>query len=232
MIPASHPATRIPPKRGITATTSPAAISTTPMMCIASPALPGSRSLNWVERYRVQSSVSTFANLSRPNRIGATVNAIRMTRNACATGSRLSVSEVGTRTGRSEAARVLMCESFRVAGARCAGSTRVRRVVGASYEFEQAGVILGAGRAARQVRPHAGHGEVGIRPADLELDESIELLEAFFARDLRSIGTEQCTQVWIRHPRLLTRRNRVLRYGHAACGGHREGSCKAHRAWC
>ena len=38
MIPASHPATSSPPKRGETRTTRPAAIST---MCIASAALPG-----------------------------------------------------------------------------------------------------------------------------------------------------------------------------------------------
>jgi hypothetical protein len=44
---------------------------------MASAALPGMMSLNCVARYFVQSSVRTLANLSRPNRIGATVNAIR-----------------------------------------------------------------------------------------------------------------------------------------------------------
>ena len=77
MMPPSHPATSKPPKRGITATTRPAAISTPPTMCIASDALPGIRSLNSGARYFVQSSIMNPANLSIPNRIGATVNAIR-----------------------------------------------------------------------------------------------------------------------------------------------------------
>jgi hypothetical protein len=50
MMPASQPATRRPPKRGETATTSPAAISTTPTMCMASAVLPGVMSLNSVAR--------------------------------------------------------------------------------------------------------------------------------------------------------------------------------------
>ena len=50
MMPASQPATSRPPKRGVTATTRPAAISTTPTMCIASEALPGMMSLNSLAR--------------------------------------------------------------------------------------------------------------------------------------------------------------------------------------
>src|SRR3954470_3854444 len=83
-------------------------------MYIAVSASPGIRSLNCVERYFVQSSVRTFANLSRPNRIGATVNAIRSIRNACATGSRRSWFERGIGIGRSVAATVLIdCSSLR-----------------------------------------------------------------------------------------------------------------------
>ena len=50
MMPASHAATRMPPKRGQTATTRPAAISTIPTMCMACAALPGMMSLNCVAR--------------------------------------------------------------------------------------------------------------------------------------------------------------------------------------
>src|SRR5215207_5990391 len=50
MMPASQPATRSPPKRGATATTRPAATSTTPTMCIASAALPGMMLSNSLDR--------------------------------------------------------------------------------------------------------------------------------------------------------------------------------------
>jgi len=94
MIPPSQAATSKPPKRGVTATTTPAAISTTPTMCMASLALPGSRSLNSGARYFVQSSVRTSANLSSPNRIGATVKMTRRSRNAWALGSRRRAVDV------------------------------------------------------------------------------------------------------------------------------------------
>ena len=71
-------------------------------------ALPGSRLLKSLDRYFVQSSVRTFANLSRPNRIGATVNAMRNSRNAWAAGSSRNSFERGNGTGRSVAATVLM----------------------------------------------------------------------------------------------------------------------------
>jgi len=50
MMPASQAPTSSPPKRGVTATTRPATISTTPTMWIASDALPGMMSLNSLAR--------------------------------------------------------------------------------------------------------------------------------------------------------------------------------------
>ena len=79
-----------------------------PTMCMPVAALPGSRLLKSLDRYFVQSSVRTLANLSRPNRIGATVNAMRNSRNAWATGSSRNSFERGNGTGRSVAATVLM----------------------------------------------------------------------------------------------------------------------------
>ena len=76
MMPSSQSATTYAPIRGRSATSRPATISTTPTISIAWWASPGVRSLNWPARYFGQ-SVITFANLSRPNRIGATVNAAR-----------------------------------------------------------------------------------------------------------------------------------------------------------
>ena len=61
------------------------------------------RSLNSVARYLVQSSVRTSANLSSPNRIGATVKAIRSSRNAWAAGSRRRTSASGNGEGRAAA---------------------------------------------------------------------------------------------------------------------------------
>src|SRR5215204_3458617 len=113
MMPASQPATSRPPKRGLTATTSPAAISTTPTMCIASCALPGIRSLNSGARYLGQSEISTSANLSRPKRIGATANTTRRSMNACAVGSRRSVSGLGTGIGLRAVAMLVMGSPLR-----------------------------------------------------------------------------------------------------------------------
>ena len=50
MIPPSQAATSSAPKRGARSTTSPATISTTPTMCMASEAFPGMMSLNWLDR--------------------------------------------------------------------------------------------------------------------------------------------------------------------------------------
>src|SRR4051794_407700 len=96
MMPDSHPATSSAPNRGATATTRPATTSMTPTMYIAVSALPGMIESNCVDRYFVQSSVRTPANLSRPNRIGATVNAIRSSRKACTAGSLRTAARVGS----------------------------------------------------------------------------------------------------------------------------------------
>src|SRR4051812_14384860 len=85
------------------------------------------RLLNSLDRYFVQSSVRTLANLSRPKRIGATVKAIRSSRKAC---------------------RAAVLESVML---------RLRRFVLFSYERQQALVILPTGGAALQVGVHAGH---------------------------------------------------------------------------
>src|SRR3954452_14547104 len=91
MIPASQTATSGPPKRGSTATTRPATISTTPTASIAWCAVPGTIESICGARYFDQ-SVSTFANLSRPNTIGRTVKPMRSTQKTCvaAAGTRCS----------------------------------------------------------------------------------------------------------------------------------------------
>src|SRR3954453_436522 len=165
MMPPSQGATRSPPKRGARSTTRPATISITPTMCMPAAALPGSRLLNSDERYFVQSSVRTFANLSRPNRIGATVNAIRSIRNACATGSRRSSFERGIGIGRSVAATVLIdCSSLRGREV----STRVARAARENLRrrTEELGSLsVGAGRSARAPRVAAAGGSIGGLPA-------------------------------------------------------------------
>ncbi len=108
MMPASHPATRRPPKRGENATTRPATISTAPTMYMASWALPGMMSLNSGARYLGQSLIMTSANLSRPNRIGATVNATRSSMNACAAGSLRKMFGFGIGIGRRAVATALL----------------------------------------------------------------------------------------------------------------------------
>ncbi len=81
MMPASQAATTYPPSCGRTATSTPASTSTTPTASIAWCAVPGTRSSIAGARYCGQ-SVSTLANLSRPNTIGATVNTVRSSRKA------------------------------------------------------------------------------------------------------------------------------------------------------
>src|SRR3954447_2909941 len=105
----------------------PATTSTTPTIDIASSALPGRMLLNSLDRYFVQSSVRTLANLSSPNRIGATVKAIRNIRNAC---------------------RAAVFESVML---------RLRTVALFSYERDEAFVIFPTGGATLEVRAHAGH---------------------------------------------------------------------------
>src|SRR3954467_15581468 len=99
----------------------------TPTIDIAVSASPGRMLLNSLDRYLVQSSVRTLANLSSPKRIGATVNAIRSSRKAC---------------------RAAVLESVMF---------RLRRFVRFSYERQQTLVILPTGGAALQVGGHAGH---------------------------------------------------------------------------
>src|SRR4051794_20174443 len=161
MMPPSQAATRNPPKRGARSTTRPATTSITPTMCMPAAALPGSRLLNSDERYFVQSSVRTFANLSRPNRIGATVKAIRSMRNACATGSRRSSSERGIGIGRSVAATVLIdCSSLRGREVSTVWrAPRARTYVGERKCLGSVGV--GAGRSARAPRVVVAGGSIG-----------------------------------------------------------------------
>src|SRR5688500_4435104 len=86
MIPASQAATSRPPKRGATATTTPATTSTTPTAYMACCAVPGTIPSTQGAKYRGQST-SRLANLSSPNRTGASVNAARRSRNAWWAGS-------------------------------------------------------------------------------------------------------------------------------------------------
>src|SRR3954471_14307925 len=165
MMPPSQAATRNPPKRGARSTTRPATTSITPTMCMPAAALPGSRLLNSDERYLVQSFVRTFANLSRPKRIGATVNAIRSIRNACATGSRRSSFERGIGIGRSVAATVLIdCSSLR--GREVSTGWRPPRA--RTYVGEPNGLgslTVGAGRSAKAPRVVVAGGSIGGLPA-------------------------------------------------------------------
>src|SRR3954451_24008010 len=133
MMAPSPAATREPPKRGATSTTRPATTSTTPTMYIAVAALPGRSELHSLERYFVQSSVRTLANLSRPNRIGATVKAIRSRKNAWAAGSARRSSVRGIGAGRRWAATVLMAESSSVRDQTNDGSTHERPQARGTY---------------------------------------------------------------------------------------------------
>src|SRR3954470_10574101 len=201
MMPASQPATNRPPKRGTTATTSPAAISTTPTTCIASDALPGRMSLNWVDRYRVQSSVSTPANLSSPNRIGATVKAIRSSRSAWAAGSSRSVRADGSGTGRRAPATALLMGSPR-------GGFE-------SDQVEQALGLLAAGRAAGEVSAHAG--------------DPSERRAASHARESAAVAGDGAkstiTPFGVQAGAVLT----CLRYADAGSGGGGQRVHRAHR---
>src|SRR5215207_10328983 len=169
MMPPSHAATSSPPKRGLTATTRPAAISTMPTMCMASAALPGMMSLNAGARYRVQSSVRTPANLSMPNRIGATVNAIRSSMNACATGSLRRASEAGIGVGRRAAATLmagLLPRGSRVTPLAIAGGQNLRQPLEA-YEVPQALVVLAACGASLEMLVEPGQAPIGVLAGEL-----------------------------------------------------------------
>jgi hypothetical protein len=55
----------------------------------------------------------------------------------------------------------------------------------------EAVVVLAAGRAALEVRPHARHRGVGVAAGELELDVAVELVEARLAGQLRVGRSEQ-----------------------------------------
>src|SRR4051812_46422314 len=191
MMPPSHAATSSPPKRGVIRTTRPATISTTPTMCMASAALPGRMSLNGVARYRVQSSVRTSANLSIPNRIGATTKTIRISRKAWATGSRRAASRTLTRPARgASVAMALMWRSPR-GGVSPGVATAGRRFLRAPHQREQARVVLAAGGAALEVRAQAGHAGVGVLAGHFGVDVLVEPVEALLAGRLGALGPEQ-----------------------------------------
>src|SRR4051794_24973024 len=99
-------------------------------------------------------------------------------------------------------------------------------------ECEQARVIVRARRAAREVRAHAEHADLGIDGGELELDEAVEMAEALLARELRALRPEQCLEAGVRHLKLLTGRSRVAPDSRAACAVRRGASCKERRAWC
>src|SRR2546428_11338686 len=95
MMPASQAATRYPPRRGRTATTSPATISITPTAYIAWGAVPGTILSIQGARYLSQFT-STWANLSNPNRMGAAVNPNRSNQNAWQAGFSRQASRTPT----------------------------------------------------------------------------------------------------------------------------------------
>src|SRR3954452_11688808 len=58
-------------------------------------------------------------------------------------------------------------------------------------ERGEALVVLAAGGAPVQVRAHAGNGQLGVAPGQLELDVAVEVLEALLAAELVAGGPEQ-----------------------------------------
>src|SRR5436190_14254377 len=79
-------------------------------------------------------------------------------------------------------------------------------------ERAQARVLLAAGRAAFEVRAHAGDEAVDVGAGELELDVEVELLEALIAPELRSRRAEQPARelngLWVsplHHAALLSR---------------------------
>src|SRR5688572_513807 len=187
MMPPSQPATSNPPKRGMTATTRPATTSTAPTMYIASCALPGMTSLNSGARYLGQSEIITSANLSSPNRIGATVKATRSSMKAWAPGSLRSAWESGTGTGRSTAAMALLIVSSSGLRSECRrllwrtaayiplapvarANLRRRGFAAARHEVAQAPVLLVARGAPLEVGAHPRYLAVRHRALELEVD--------------------------------------------------------------
>ena len=108
-----------------------------------------------------------------------------------------------------------------------------------SDQRDEALVVLLAGRAALEVGAHAGHGRVGVRAGQRELDVAVELLEALLAGQLGSGGAEESRRsVWSSWLMVRSRgrrgrgRGRVRPGTSAAGGARRAGSCRARRASC
>jgi hypothetical protein len=59
-----------------------------------------------------------------------------------------------------------------------------------AHQRGEAFVVLVAGRAALEVRSHAGDARVGVAAGELELDVAVQVLEAFVARQLGARRTE------------------------------------------
>src|SRR4051794_41441756 len=104
-----------------------------------------------------------------------------MITNAWATGSRLILSDVGTGTGRRAAARVLIGSPFESPAPvapvdPCASkAAALLPLVLRCDERTQARVILGARRAAGEVRPHPRNPTGAAAAASLEPAEAVGL---------------------------------------------------------
>src|SRR5438034_11624806 len=61
-------------------------------------------------------------------------------------------------------------------------------------EASETCVVLVAGRASLEMRPHSWNGFVGIRAGQLELDIVIQVLEALVAAELGPLSTNQRAQ--------------------------------------
>src|SRR5215212_11657442 len=61
----------------------------------------------------------------------------------------------------------------------------------AADESEQAGVVLGAGRAAFEMGPEPGNCGLLVDAGQLRLDVAVELLEALLAGELGATGSKQ-----------------------------------------
>ena len=73
-------------------------------------------------------------------------------------------------------------------------------------------MLLGAGRAAVEMRAHPGDGGVRILARELELDVAVEVREALVAAELRVGRAEQaCEQVGYVVPLSVTAPRRVRR---------------------
>src|SRR5215212_2879152 len=85
------------------------------------------------------------------------------------------------------------------------------------HEVAQAFVLLGAGRAARQMRAHAWDGGIGVAAGKLDLDVAVELVEAGLASELGVGGAEQAAEQVVGHGSSPPSARRSLR--RASCSG-------------